>query len=434
MFRSLRYLVIILGLALLVEPCMASDPGVVGVDAAKGGFSLAVMSDGSVWAWGNNHYGQVGVANAQAVYTPEKVAVSNVTVVSGGTLHAVALKRDGSVWEWGHTNFYEDQSPGYDETLVTFPPVKVPLSGVMKVSAGDSFTLALCDNGSVWAWGSNYYGQLGDGTNKSSRLVRVKGLENVKDIHAGYGYSMALDKDGRVWEWGRIYKGHENNTYATPITSNALTPVEVPISNVTAISSGIFFSLALKDDGTVWAWGRNVDGQLGDGTTEDSLTPIMIPGLRDIVAISGGETASMALKKDGTVWAWGYSIGSFGNVDTDAKEYLTPIQVSISNVTAISFSGLHALALKDDDTLWAWGQNGNGEVGNSGDGAIVGYPVMVEIPKNQTGIIIDGQANNNTTMPASNSSGLINPAPAKIFGLLVLAALIIGAIVVLKKK
>jgi len=157
-------------------------------------------------------------------------------------------------------------------------------------------------------------------------------------------------------------------------------------------------------------------------------TPVIV----GMDAAKGG--FSLAVMSDGTVWAWGYSIGSFGNGETDVKEYLTPIKSSISRVTMISFSGVHALALKDDDTLWAWGQNGNGQVGNSGDGFIVGYPVMVEIPKNQTGIIIDGQANNNTTMPASNSSGLINPDPAKIFGLLVLAALIIGAIVVLKKK
>lgn len=326
---AFKCMAIMLGLALLIEPCIASIPEIVGIDASKDGFSLAIMSDGTVWAWGNNYRGQVGDGSTQDKNTPVKVPMSNVTVVSGGLLHTTALKDDGTVWEWGHTNFYQDQCVGYNESSSTFPPIKIPINSVKKISAGDSYTLALLNNGTVWAWGDNYYGQLGDGTNISNSVVQVKGLKNITDIHAGYGYSMALDEYGNVWEWGRIYKGHQNNTYATPITINVLTPIQIPLSNVTAISSGNFFSLALKDDGTVWVWGRNYDGQLGIGTTEDSLTPTIISGLKDIVAISGGDIASMALKKDGTLWAWGNSIGSFGTGDTDTKKYLNPVLVSI---------------------------------------------------------------------------------------------------------
>ena len=177
------------------------------------------------------------------------------------------------------------------------------------ISAGGGHSLALKDNGTVWAWGSNFNGQLGNGTNENEAApIEVSSLTNVVEVSAAWDHSMALKEDGTVWSWGRNNKGQlGDNT-----TENRNEPVQVKnLENVVSIKTNQDHCLAAKENGTVWAWGANDSGQLGDGTTEERHAPVQVKGpdedgyLEEVIEVKSGASHSMALKEDGTVWAWG---------------------------------------------------------------------------------------------------------------------------------
>ncbi|MEQ8235291.1 MAG: PxKF domain-containing protein [Syntrophomonadaceae bacterium] len=233
--------------------------GLSGIMAVEAGcwHSLALKSDGTVWAWGYNGNGQVGDGSTLDRATPVKVqGLDGIIAISGGTGHSLALKQDGTVWIWG------DSFGGYGYPQRHLTPVKVEgLNGIIAISAGDNFSLALKSDGTVWAWGKNQSSQLGDGTN-TDRITPapLQGLIGVKALAAGLTQSAALKTDGSVYAWGS----------SGPIHLMGL-------SGVTAISS-FSHSLVLKNDGSLWAWGCNLAGELGDGTTQDKVTPVRVLG------------------------------------------------------------------------------------------------------------------------------------------------------------
>ena len=296
--------------------------------------NLALKSDGTVWAWGRNYYGQLGDGSTTDRSTPVQVQVSglsDVIALAGRGEHSLALKSDGTVWAWG-------ASSG-DPSL---------LSDVIAIAAGDNYGLALKSDGTVWAWGKNYYGQLGNGsTSNSSPPVQVSGMNDVIALAAGDSHTLALKSDGTVWAWG--YNGY--GQLGNGSTTSSTTPVPVSgLTGVIALAAGDDHSLALKSDGTVWAWGLNNYGQLGDGSTTHRSTPVQVSGR--VIAIAAGGYHSLALKSDGAVWAWG-------------NNQLTPVQVSgLSGVIALAAGSSHTLALKSDGTVWAWGSNYYGQLGD----------------------------------------------------------------------
>jgi alpha-tubulin suppressor-like RCC1 family protein len=174
-------------------------------------------------------------------------------------------------------------------------PVQVAaLSAVTAIAAGEVHSLALLKDGSVWAWGSNSSGQLGDGTKMNRNVpVRVSGLSGVQAIAAGERHSLALKNDGTVWTWGSRGLGEHPGDGKGSVNWS---PVQVPdLAEVAEISGGLVHSLALKKDGTVWAWGGNSSGQLGDGTRLDRTAPVQVLGLVRIRAIAAGNEFSLAL-------------------------------------------------------------------------------------------------------------------------------------------
>ena len=237
----------------------------------------------------------------------------------------------------------------------------------IKVSCGDYHSLALRDDGTVWAWGYNYYGQLGDGTRTTRyTAVQVSGLSRITAIAGGGNHSLALKNDGTVWAWGYNEYGQLGNGSAT----TRYTAAQVSgLSGITAIAGGGNHSLALKNDGTVWAWGYNEYGQLGDGSTTTRYTAVQVSGLSGITAIVGEGTHSLALKSDGTVWACGLNdVGQLGD-GTRETTRITAVRVSgVSDVTAIAGGYNHSLALRDNGTVWAWGYNEYGQLGNGKKG------------------------------------------------------------------
>ncbi len=223
--------------------------------------------------------------------------------------------------------------------------------------------------GNPWAWGKNTYGQLGNGTfTDSGPAIQVSNLTGVIAVSAGYYHNLALKSDGTVWAWGYNgstlsgYFGHGMLGNGTNIDSNV--PVQTSnLTGVTAIAAGGWHSLALKSDGTVWAWGRNNYGQLGDGTTTESNIPVQVSGLTGVIAIAGGEYHSLALKSTGTVWAWGRN--AYGQLGTgNTTDSYIPVQVTgLTGVTAISAGYNFNLALKSDGTVRSWGSNASFTLG-----------------------------------------------------------------------
>ncbi|HHT9106839.1 MAG TPA: RCC1 domain-containing protein [Candidatus Wujingus californicus] len=366
-------------------------------------FSVTLKSNGTVWAWGNDDWGQLGDGDklhyhggsSEFSETPVQSKLSGVTAIDCGGLHILALKFDGTVWGWGSNRYgqlgYGEGSIGYHrttpvevcmelntayETLPVKSSCKEQLSDITAISGGGSHSLALKSDGTVWAWGYNEYGQLGDGSTDYIKItpVQVSGLSDVIAIAGGGFHSLALKSDGTVWAWGEWGGG------------GVTTPVQVSdLSDVIAIAGGSIHSLALKSDGTVWAWGGNDSGQLGVGTYGDyRTTPVLVSGLNGVIAIEGGGGHSLALKSDGTVWTWGSnSQGQLGDGTDDMRT--TPVQVNgLSDVIAIAGGADHTLAMKSDGTVWAWGSNGNGQLGDGTYGDYKTTPIQANINLGQT--------------------------------------------------
>ena len=193
----------------------------------------------------------------------------------------------------------------------------------------------------------NATGQLGDGSYiDRSFPVTVAGLNGVRGAAGGDFHSVAVKIDGTVWAWGNNSVGQLGDG----TTLRRVQPVKVvTLTGVSAIAAGYDHSLALKADGTVWAWGSNESGQLGDGTTIGRLAPIRVTGLTNVVAIAGGYSHSIALRSDGSVWAWGDNTRGQTGDGTTLPQRLTPVQVkTLTNIVRISSNGASNLALQRD--------------------------------------------------------------------------------------
>ncbi len=215
----------------------------------------------------------------------------------------------------------------------------------------------------VWGVGYNALGQLGDGTTVDRDLAASGNppLTGVTAASGGVGHSLALRSDGTVWAWG--WNGYGQLGDGT--TSPRLRPVPVPgLTGVVAVAGGAFHSLALKADGTVWAWGWNPFGQLGDGTLAQRTSPVRVPGLTGVTAVSGGTLHSLAVKADGSVWAWGWNgVGQLG--DGTVVDHRLPARVpGVAGATGVAAGGLHSLAVTSDGSVWAWGWNMFGQLGD----------------------------------------------------------------------
>ncbi len=212
----------------------------------------------------------------------------------------------------------------------------------------------------VRSWGYNVYGQLGDGLILDTSTVADALLDDVESVSAG-GYHTLAVKGGTVWSWGLGHVGQLGTGVGT-VTSPV--PVQVPgLTNVVAVSAGFMHSLALKSDGTVWAWGYNALGQLGDGTTDLRYNPVQVPGLTGVVAVSAGGLHSLALLSNGTIRAWGWNgYGQLGNGGTASSP--TPVQVLGSGFSSVAAGLYHSVASRTNGTVAGWGWNYFGQVGD----------------------------------------------------------------------
>jgi alpha-tubulin suppressor-like RCC1 family protein len=297
--------------------------------------NLALTSDGKVWAWGRNTWGQLGdgtrVGRTVPVPIPGMMA-HTTTAISAGLSHNLAVTGStGIVVTWGEHSNRNNITPAPIIVQVGPNGQMGPMANVTVVSAGGDHSLALRTNGSISAWGANGNGQLGDGTtiNRFGPVSAIGLTSGVTAISAGFNHSLALRNDGTVRAWGLNSSGQLGDG----TTTQRLSPVQVeeelgvPLSDVTSIAAGDFHSLATKDDRTAWAWGGNIFGMLGDNTNVQKLRPVPVMGLIGIADISAGHTHSLASRSDGTAWAWGCNwYGQLGN-GTNDMESRVPVRV-----------------------------------------------------------------------------------------------------------
>ena len=306
----------------------------------------------------------------------------------GGGSEQIILKTDGTVWDWG-LNSEGQLGNGTTNNAAIPGQVLGPggigyLTSVAAIMGGEIHNFALKTDGTVWSWGWNLFGQLGDGSanwgyssNYSTTPVQVFGLTSVKSL-GGRGYhSLALKTNGTVWTWGCNRNGQLGDG---GIYNGINTPVQViGLINPVSISGGGFFSLALMTDGSVRAWGQGNHGECGNGGNTNNPAPVRVAGLSNIVAISGGWFHSLALRSDGTAWSWGNNNkGELGDGTTN-NQY-TPVKVpGLSNIVSVSAGDGNSMARQSDGTIWKWGDNIYGELGNGASDANA-HPVPIQVP------------------------------------------------------
>lgn len=352
---------------MLAWPAGAWSPAVVSI-AASNFTSVALLDDGTVWQWGYD--------SGSAWRTPHQVDISGVRQIGAGYGHVLALKSDGTVWAWGSNEHGQLGDGTYEDSL---EPVQAEgLSGVTAISAGKDHSLALKNDGTVWAWGYNAYGQIGEGSlnyTGSAVPILVNGLNGITAISSGGSHCLALQGNGTVWAWGE----NSHGILGDGTNESRFTPVKSKINDIKAFNAGTNHALAVKSDGGVWAWGYNYKGQLGTGGVSlndqgmvsfgpeaDNYNPDIVRGVSDMKAVAAGGSHSVALASDGTVWAWGSNDdGQLGQGAAGGDDQTSPAQVKgIDGATAVAAGMYHTLALKSDGSVWAWGSNEYGQIGN----------------------------------------------------------------------
>ncbi|MGW2612951.1 RCC1 domain-containing protein [Streptomyces mirabilis] len=329
-----------------------------GLQTNTNSFTVALLKNGTVKSWGNSQYGQLGngttttATAAQSV--PGSVAgLTGVRAVDAGCYHGVAL-RNGRVWTWGRNDngqlgngqpFPTTGNPPAELTAANVPAEVQSLDHVKAIAAGCTFTMALREDGTVWTWGYNAAGQLGNGTNtRANTPQKVEGLSDVEAIDAGHGHAVAVTKDHKVMAWG--YNAHGELGVDSLVNSNK--PVEVKhLTSVARIFAGPYNTFALLADGTVKAWGWNDKGQLGENTFTDRTTPHLAPALAGAREISPGSKHTLAVLEDQSVIALGSNDqGQLGNgTTTDSPLPVTAlppgsgaVHVAGGTTTSVSFA------------------------------------------------------------------------------------------------
>ena len=348
--------------------------------AAGYAHTLAINDAGELYTWGRNSKGHLGIGSTESKNTPAQVGTAtNWTAVAGGEVHSLALKRDGTLYAWGNN---DDNQLGNGTTTGTNTPAQVGTDTDWKaIYAGKSTSFAIKNDNTLYAWGLNA-GQYGDGTTTAvTKPRRVSSDTDWKAIGLGVNFSvLGLKSDGTLY--GSGYNTSRELGIGTVAQTATFTRESTGAANWKTISVGHDHSLAINDAGELYAWGNNSNGQLGMGTTGSRIDmPTKVSTATDWAAIVGANFYSLTLKKDGSLYAWGLNThGSLGDGTTTNRLSPTKIGKATDWTTIVSSSGsAHALALKKDGRLYAWGQNTHGQLGD-GTNEAKNTPTLIPHP------------------------------------------------------
>jgi|GEM_PF-1280409 len=326
---------------------------------------------GDLVSWGYNAHGQLGDGSTDTRTLPVSVTPDfpdEVVEMAGGFGHSLVLLADGTVWAWGWNNVGQlGNGDAAGDSLV--PTLVQGLPVITAISAGAAHSMALDVDGNVWTWGSNGNSQLGLGPSAPSiattptRIVAFDAIEIV-DIAAGAAHALALDTNGTVYAWGNNSRGElgDGSTTDQPAPTPVTFPPDTNIDRVAA-GPGANHSFAITTTGTLYGWGANFRGQAAPGSTSDQLTPAVVAGVDDVVDVGGGDRHTLVLTATGEVYGWGEN--TFGQVGTGTEDVLiaTPTLV-LTGATAIAVGTAHSLALDENGMIQAWGSNQFGQLGD----------------------------------------------------------------------
>lgn len=339
--------------AMLLSALNSNSQCFTKVDAAN--FSThGIKSDHTLWAWGSNYLGEFGNGTTVGSLNPVQIGTAtDWATIAVGTESCLALKNDGTLWAWGNNN---SGQLGDGTTTRKLSPQRIGTdTDWQKISLKGGSCFAIKTNGTLWAWGQNNISSLGLGFYSTFETVptQVGTDTNWKEIISGYDHTLAIKTDNTLWGTGANLYGQMGNGV---FLGNNFTFVQIGTeNNWKTASTGHMSSFALKNDGSLWAWGRNINGELGDGTVVNKNIPVQIGNQTDWKLLVADFTLTYAIKNDSTLWAWGDNSNyEYGNGTTISST--TPIQISNdTNWVDIATGGFHKVGVKNDNSLYLWG-------------------------------------------------------------------------------
>lgn len=335
--------------------------------------SAAIRSDGTLWTWGSASSNQLGIVLSSrsdfARFFPTQVGTaSDWKQVVAGDYHTIGLKTDGSLWAWGSN---AGGQLGLGSFKASPTPVQIqPGSTWIQVTAGGFRTMAIRADGSLWAWGNGSYG-LGDGTQLTRPSpIQIGTNTQWREIHIGGVHSIGIQLDGSLWGWGL------SRATGTDRDQGRLTPTLVAPGTAwkTVALDGVF-TLGIQADGTLWGWGANSGRQLGlSDTLLSGRIPLLVSAETNWSFIAAGEAHGLGVRTDGTLWAWGWnSDGQVGLGNSGNAGVAPPRQIGLASDWKAAAGGeYHSIAIKTDGTLWSWGSHSRGQLGNAAPREVVG--------------------------------------------------------------
>jgi len=327
-------------------------------------YTVAIRQDGTLWSWGSNEFGQLGNGTTKDYHRPRQI--DSLTQwrrwwsVSAGPGHVVALEEKGRLWSWGNN----DQGQlGTGDKIHRLLPVYLS-NGILQVSPGQGYTVALAEDGTLLGCGLNSSGQLGNNSTTSlltfNRINLPQGTPSIwKEVKAGNQHTVGISKDGSLWAWGNNATGQ----LGTGTTANSLIPARIGTATTwQTLAAGPTHSAALQQDGSLWAWGDNTNGQLGMGNTDPLLQPTRVPGAGRWQTLTTN-ASSGGIQQNGSLWTWGSNAyGQLGNGSTTSQ--LAPRAIAQPTWQQVSAGYSFSAGLQSDGSLWTWGSNDNGQLGN----------------------------------------------------------------------
>jgi len=342
--------------------CQGTIPCASAVDVHVGNaHTCAVRTDGSLWCWGLNEFGQLGNGTTDESSIPIRAGATtwNWAAVTTGALHSCGIRWDGTLWCWGDNGIGQ---LGNGTVGSASTPTQVAGQDWMLVQAGLTYTCGVQTNGSLWCWGANAHGALGNGTQSNSMVpVEVLGT-NWVSVAAAARHTCGIKADQTLWCWGANADGALGNGGKV----DSLTPVQVGGTTWYSVTVGGGLAgehtCAVKLDGSLWCWGANSLGQLGTGSTTASLTPVRV-GSATWTSVSAGIAYTCGVQGDGTLWCWGSNDnGQLG--DGTLTNRLAPVRVPGQGWAQVAGRTSHTCGTRPDGSLWCWGNNADGEIGD----------------------------------------------------------------------
>lgn len=342
-------------------------------------YSLFIDENGKAWGSGINEAGQLGDNSVTARCAPVSVVSSapkTFCKISAGEnpfstyRHSMGIDKNGTLWGWGSNNFFGMMGNPSFASARTPVTVAGQTKTFCEVDCGNAFTIAIDKNGKVWGWGSGNSGRLGNNSvSNQSTPVSVYGSNTFCKISAGPANVLAIDNNGKAWGWG----DGKDGVGGRGSTASVNTPVAVcgtrtfcHIAIGKEAAANVAHGLALDNNGRAWAWGANSSGQIGDNSTTSRLSPVCVCGtVRTFCKIATGDQHSLAIDKNGKLWAWGRNIAGQLGINSTTS-YSTPVAVSTSKTFCEIAAGFgFSLALDKDNNFWSWGLNNQGQLGDN---------------------------------------------------------------------